>query len=114
MHEVIDVTSSPEINGGEDLTKVKGARIRAASITEAVHIIASVVGHNGNKSMRVSQQLRKEKVLHGINVHLMSSSHVFTNGKKRRREKEEVDEEIGPDDNREEFPEGVERRSSAE
>mmetsp|Transcript_24632 Transcript_24632/g.44462 ORF Transcript_24632/g.44462 Transcript_24632/m.44462 type:complete len:100 (+) Transcript_24632:389-688(+) len=98
MHEVIDVASSPEINGGEDLTEVKGARVRAASITEAVHVITSMVSYDGNKTMGICQQFCKEEVLHGINVHLMSGSHVFANRKKRRREKEEVDDEVGAND----------------
>eukprot|EP01083_Nonionella_stella_P179445 637191_1 len=103
MHEVINVTASPEINRSKDLTKVERARVRSAPITEAIHVISSMVCYNGHKAMEVSEKISKEKVLHCRNVHLISSTHVFSNGKQRQWEEEKVDHEVGSNDNGEEF-----------
>mmetsp|Transcript_8610 Transcript_8610/g.19350 ORF Transcript_8610/g.19350 Transcript_8610/m.19350 type:complete len:220 (+) Transcript_8610:535-1194(+) len=73
-----------------------------------------MVGHNGNKSVEVGQQISKEKVLDSRDVHIMSSSHVFAKSQERQWEEKEMDEKVGSSDNRHEFPEGVERSASAE
>mmetsp|Transcript_25621 Transcript_25621/g.71599 ORF Transcript_25621/g.71599 Transcript_25621/m.71599 type:complete len:375 (-) Transcript_25621:155-1279(-) len=112
VHEVDEVGSHAEIDGGQDLSQEEGSRVRAARLLEAVHVIPGVVGGDGEEGVEVGEDLGEEEVPDGVLVHhgagVSVISELLAEEVEGDRREEEVDEEVRAEDDGEELPTGVE------
>lgn len=82
-----------------------------AAIPETVHIVAGVVGDNGDKGVGVGEELGKEEVRDGPEVHGAPwHPEVGLDSEEERRHDEEVDEEVRAGNHGGELLKGVEIR----
>ena len=60
VHEIAKVRTVGEIDRGGDLTDVKRSGEGTATVAEAVHVIAGVVGNDGDEAVEVGKELGKD------------------------------------------------------
>ena len=53
VQRVVDVTASPKVYRCQNLTKVELSRVRTTPVTETIHVITGMVGHDGYEAMDV-------------------------------------------------------------
>jgi hypothetical protein len=55
MQKIIDIAPRPKIHTRQNLPQIKTPRVRTTSISEAIHVIASVIGHDCQKGMSIGK-----------------------------------------------------------
>mmetsp|Transcript_27704 Transcript_27704/g.61172 ORF Transcript_27704/g.61172 Transcript_27704/m.61172 type:complete len:186 (-) Transcript_27704:672-1229(-) len=114
MEKVDSVGSHAVVNTCQHLTKEKGTRKRSATLAKSVHVIASVVGDDSEKSVCVGQKFSQKKVLYTVPVKGFSVTQVFAQSQKRKRCDEEMEHQVWKQDNHHQFTERVEEATFSE
>jgi hypothetical protein len=109
VHKVDQVCSHAVVDRSENLTKIKGSRKGTATIMEPIHVVSSMVGHNGDESVDVGEEVGIEQVLDGGPVHAGSSVaiQVLSKEQKRKGSDKEMKDKVRSHDNSHEFLEGI-------